>query len=83
MEKRKAKNAQIDGTANEELADGSAELTARVEFSSEKYRVKSRQPAAVDDSLVGGMMTKSMVEEVEVGERTDVGDWSPEEGQKD
>ena len=71
MEKRKAKDARIDGTANEELADGCAELTARVEFFSEKYRLKSRQPATVDDSLVGGMMAKSMVQEVEEGERTE------------
>ena len=62
MEKRKAKEARIDGSSNEQLDDGSKELTARVEFSSEKYQVKPQQPVTVDGSLNGGMMAKLMIE---------------------
>ena len=61
-EKATAKAARIDGSANKQLDDGSKELTARAEFSSEKYQAKQQQPAAVDDKLVGGMMAKLMVE---------------------
>lgn len=62
VEKRKAKEARIGGSSNEQLDDGSKELTARVEFSSEKYQVKPQQPVTVDGSLNGGMMAKLMIE---------------------
>ena len=61
-EKATAKAARIDGSTNKQLNDGSKELTARVEFSSEKYQAKSQQPAAVDGKLAGHMMAKLMVE---------------------
>ena len=51
--KATAKAARISGSANEQLDDGSKELTARVEFSSEKFQVSSRQPAAVNGDLEG------------------------------
>ena len=59
--KQVAKTARIDGSSNEELDDGSKELTARVEFSSDKFQVKPQQPVEINDKLVGGMMAKLMV----------------------
>ena len=60
--KATAKAARISGSANEQLDDGSKELTARVEFSSEKYQAKAQQPSEVGDRLIGGMMAKLMIE---------------------
>ena len=60
--KATAKAARISGSANEQLDDGSKELTARVEFSSEKFQVSSRQPAAVNGDLEGRMMAKLMID---------------------
>ena len=60
--KRADKEARIDGSSNEEIDDGSKEMAARVEFSSEKYQVKPKQPGVVDDKIVGGMMGKLAVD---------------------
>ena len=60
--KATAKAARISGSANEQLDDGSKELTARVEFSSGKFQVSSRQPAAVNGDLEGRMMAKLMID---------------------
>ena len=46
--KRTAKDARIGGSSNKELEDGSAELTARLEFPSEKFQAKATQPADSD-----------------------------------
>ena len=63
LAKQVAKTARIGGSSNEELDDGSKELTstARVGFSSEKFQVKPQQPVEINDKLVGGMMAKLMV----------------------
>ena len=63
MAKQVAKTARIGGSSNEELDDGSKELTstARVGFSSEKFQVKPQQPVEINDKLVGGMMAKLIV----------------------
>ena len=42
--KRTAKDARIGGSSNKELEDGSAELTARLEFSREKFQAKGPKP---------------------------------------
>ena len=59
-EKQAAKEARIDGSANRAIdgGDGNAELTARIEFSSDKYQAKTTQPTEVTDALVDGLMAK-------------------------
>ena len=60
--KRTAKDARIGGSSNKELEDGSAELTARLEFPSEKFQAKATQPTEVSDSLHEALMAKLMVD---------------------
>ena len=62
--KRTIKDARIDGSSNKELDDGSAELTARLEFSSEKFKAKAShcQPTEVSDSFHGALMANLMID---------------------
>ena len=65
------KIARIDGSSNIPLGDECIPAAAlqRVEFSSERYRVKETQPAQINSSLEGGMMAKLIVSTEEDGTR--------------
>ena len=71
--KEAAKAARIDGSSNMPLGDDCVAIAPprRVEFSSERFRVKETQPTHINGSLVGGMMAKLMVTLKEDGTRTE------------
>ena len=51
-----------------------SQLTARLEFSSEKFQAKATQPTEVSDSLHGALMAKLMVD-TEGSVRTEKCQW--------